>query len=123
MRERKDGDTGEEQTQRVNIPRGNQVTKLLSIINMSSPFYNLRLIKIERREVTVKKSFEKREAVIGGVMASLRGCSHAFSLCRPPRVACNLHYIASRTGLVIPRLRSPLDPNFDRPVIIFFLER
>ena len=56
-------------------------------------------------------------------MASLRGCSHAFSLCHPPRVACNLHYIASRTGLVSPHLRSPLDPNFDRPVIIIILER
>ena len=31
---------------------------------MSSPSYNSHFIEKERREVTVKKSFEKREAVI-----------------------------------------------------------
>ena len=59
----------------------------------------------------MKKKFQEERGSYRAVMASLRGYSHASSLCTP-RVAYYWNFIASGTMLVIPRSRSPFRSRF-----------
>ena len=47
-----------------NTGKTNQGNQTFHSKKLSFPSYNLRFIEIERRAVTVKKSFKKKEAII-----------------------------------------------------------